>query len=465
MARWFGTFDLICVVLMAGCAAHADRLAQVREYYFAGNLGAAEALVDEGLRRGGPDREVWKLDRAILDLAAGRPKEAERWLREVRDAFDYLEQASAAEGVAAMLTDDTRLAYAGEDYEKILIRVFLALANLLADGEDALAYALQVNDCQERIIQSSADPAGQNPKLAYQRVALGAYLYAALREETHMNYDDAARGWARVVAWEPDFPYGRRDVERAARGRHSAPGCGVLYVLALVGRGPYKIEVEEMPTTVSLLLADRILSAAAKHTVAPTVAPVKVPKVAAMHNEIRNVDVLVDGRPAGSTATITDVTRIAIQQHEAVYPQIVARAVARRALKKGVFYAGKEMLGVSNQSLVNLGMDVAGIVWEATESADTRCWGLLPDRIQVLRLELPVGRHRIGLAPAGRYGRLGRQASAEVTIDDGRNTYLLAHFPTDRLVGRILVSGQPEEVPTVRASASAPAAHSPPPRQ
>lgn len=442
MARWVGASALVGVLLAAGCATHADRLAQVRGYFFAGNLGAAEALVDEGLRRGGPDGNVWKLDRAMLDLAAGRPKDAERRLREVRDAFDYLEQVSAAEGVAAMLTDDTRLAYAGEDYEKILIRVFLALANLMADGEDALAYALQVNDYQERIIRSGGDPGGQNPKLAYKRVALGAYLYAAFREETHANYDDAARGWARVVAWEPDFPYGRRDVERATHGRHSPPGCGVLYVLALVGRGPYKIEVEEMPTTVSLLIADRILSATARHTVAPTVAPVKVPKVAAMPNDIRNIDVMVDGRPAGFTATITDVTRIAIQQHEAVYPQIVARAVARRALKKGVFYAGKEMLGVSNHSLINLGMDVAGIVWEATESADTRCWGLLPDRIQVLRLELPVGRHRIGLAPAGRSGRFGNQASAEVTIDDGRNTYLLACFPTHRLVGRILVSGQ-----------------------
>lgn len=426
----------------AGCVSHANRLAEVREFFYAGHLEAAQAVVDEGLRRGGPDTDVWKLDGAILDLAAGRPRSAERVLREVRDRFDYLEQASAAEGVAAMLTDDNRLAYAGEDYEKILIRVFLALANLMDDRGDALAFALQVNDCQQRIIQAGADPSGNNPKLAYQRVALGAYLYGALCEETHLRYDDAARAWARVVAWEPDFPYGRCDVERAMYGRHSPPGHGVLYVFALVGRGPYKIEVEEMPTTVSLLIADRILSATAKHTVAPTIAPVKVPKVAVMHNEIRNLDVLVDGRPAGSTATITDVSRLAVQQYEAIYPGVVARAVARRALKKGVFYAGKEMLGVSNPSLLNLGMDVAGIVWEATESADTRCWGLLPDRIQVLRLELPVGRHRITLVPAGRSGRLGRQEPAEVIIDDGRNTYLLAHFPTDRLAGRILISGQ-----------------------
>ncbi len=83
-------------------------------------------------------------------------------------------------------------------------------------------------------------------------------------------------------------------------------------------------------------------------------------------------------------------------------------------------------------------MDVGGVVWEATESADTRCWGLLPDRIQVLRLELPAGEHRIGLRPANGTEVLGSEATKTVTIVDGRNTYLLANFPGPRLVGQIL---------------------------
>ncbi len=435
------TAGLVLVATALGCATHADRLAEVREYFYAGHLDAARAVVDKHLQRRDLDADVLKLDRAMIDLAAGRPQDAERTLREVRDAFDHLEQACAVEGLAAMLTDDNRRAYAGEDYEKILLRAFLALSNLFHDGGDALAYALQVNDCQERIIQSGAGPEGENPKLSYKRVALGAYLYALLREETHANYDDAARGWARVVDWEPDFPFGRYDVERAVYGRHSQPGNGVVYVFALVGRGPYKIETAEVPSTVALLMADRILSHTARHTVAPTVAPIKVPKVAVMHNEIRGVQVFVDGHAAGSAATITDVGHLAIQQYEAIYPQVLARAVARRAIKKGAFYAGKEVLGVANHSLVNVGMDLAGILWEATESADTRCWGLLPDRIQVLRLELPAGQHRIGLRPTGHRGWLGREESAAVTVEDGRNTYVLANFPTDRLVGKILVSG------------------------
>ena len=438
-----GSLRAICLVgllVLAGCRTYADRLHEVRGLFYAGQLDAASAALDRHLQKGGPRADVLKLDRAVVELCAGRPRQAERMLREVRDSLDYLEQASLAETALAAMTDDTNAAYAGEDYEKILLRVFLALANLMGDGGDATAYALQVGDVQQRIIQAGADQTGENPKLAYQRVALGAYLYGALCEETHANYDDVLRSAATVLEWEPSFAFGPGDLQRAQSGRHSAAGHGVLYVLALAGRGPRKEEAEEMPSTAALLIADRVLSATGKHTLPPTIAPLKVPKLVVSPWVFRGVEVSVGGRPAGTTATITDVGRLAAGQYEAIYPRVLARAIVRRTLKKGVLYAGKEALGVVNDSLGNAAMDLSGIVWEATESADTRCWGLLPDRIQVLRLELPAGEHEIGLCPVGgRYGG-GLRHAAKVEIADGRNTYLVANVPDDHVVGTILTS-------------------------
>jgi hypothetical protein len=80
------------------------------------------------------------------------------------------------------------------------------------------------------------------------------------------------------------------------------------------------------------------------------------------------------------------------------------------------------------------------VAWEASEAADTRCWGLLPGRIQVLRVELPAGKHEISLQPVV-YGSVGGpQEQQSVTIANGRNTYLLANFPDTRLVGKITTS-------------------------
>lgn len=434
-------FSAICLpawlFFAVGCATYEHRVVEIREAFYRNDLVAAATKIDDGLKKPKHDEEVLKLEKAIVELAAGRPQQAEETLREVRDKFDDYRQPSAGETALSMLTDANRKAYAGEDYEQVLILAMLAMSNLMHDGGDAVPYSLQVVDKQRQIVQAAVDDKGENIKASYRQVAIGPYLHGVLREETHLNYDDAERAHAMVVSWEPDFPYGRQDLERARHGHHSQAGHGVLYVFALVGRGPYKEESLEIASSAALLIADRIISHNAQYTLPPTIAPIKVPHVVLSPSAISKVGVLVDGHRLGTTETITDVGRMAVEQGEAVLPQVVAEAVVRRIVKKGVVYGAKEAIGQMN-GVANFALDAAGVVWEASESADTRCWGLIPDRIQVLRLELPAGEHRLGLQALAHYGAAGPEETTTVRIADGRNTYALANFPDLRLVGQIL---------------------------
>src|SRR5262249_19233949 len=158
----------------------------------------------------------------------------------------------------------------------------------------------------------------------------------------------------------------------------------------------------------ALLVADRIVSAVGKHSLPPTIAPVKVPRVVVPWNEVQAVGVAVDGRGMGHTETITDVGRMAVQPGAAPLPPVIGRAVARRVLKRAAVYGVKEGVpakqGTPEAALMEIGLDVAGVVWEATESADTRCWGLLPEKMQVLRVELPAGEHPLALQPVDQRG-------------------------------------------------------------
>jgi len=442
-------FSLMLAVLLlaAGCATHADRLRDVRAEFYEGNVASASLRLDKYIGAFPREVETFKLDKAVVELAAGRPKEAEKLLREARDALDYNSQASLGEKAGSMLTDDTHTAYAGEDYEKVLVRAMLAISNLMSGGADATAYALQVSDMQERIIATGAEGAQQNPKLSYKRVALGEYLHGAIDEASRIDYNEAARSYLKVCSWEPSFPYGRYDAERAMHGHHSQEGNGVLYVFALVGRGPYKVETVEAAATISMFAASAIVSATANHTIPPSVAPIKVPKVVVYHNPMNSVFVSADGRPIGPTATITDVGRLAVEQYQAIYPRVVVRAVIRRAAKEAIVYGAKEAMKTQNNSWSNLAMDVGGVVWQATESADCRCWGLLPDRIQVLRVELPGGDHLIHLQPDGGFGGpVG--ADATVRVEPGRNTYLMGVFADGHTIGKLLSSSSPAPAAT-----------------
>ncbi len=443
MSRFLGIFlALFLIAAGVGCSTHAHRLADIREAYYRGDLQQAESHIESAGKWKSKEADVLKLDRAMVLLLEGKTKEAEKLLREVRDNFDYLEQKDIGEFALSMVTDDQQLSYAGEDYEKVLVRAFLALSNLMHGGQDATAYALQVADKQQQIIQNGQSEDGRNPKESYKQVAVGAYINAAIRE-THMQYDEASRSLQQVCHWAPEFTSGRRELERVQKGRHSARGNGVVYVFTLVGRGPYKEESLEIPSQIALLVADRIISHNAEHTLPPTIAPIKVPKVVVPHNYVQGVQVLVNGQPQGKTETLTDIGRMAKEQNEALLPYVVGRAIARRITKKALIYGAKEVIDPDRYDLTDIALMIGGVIWEATESADTRCWGLLPDKIQVLRLELPAGTHELALQPVDHAGvPMGEIRTTPVRVDDGRNTYLLASFPTQYMVGNIITSNQ-----------------------
>lgn len=431
-------------LVMAGCATHADRLQPIRSEYYLGHLDRAEEILDKELPKHKREADVLKLDKALIELSAGRPRSAEKLLREVRDQFDYLEQTNVGEHAASYVTDDNAVAYSGEDYEKVLIRAFLAISNLMSDGGDAAAYALQVTEKQQEIITHVTEKYEDNAEipLAYKQVALGPYVRAMLSEESPLTLDDAAKARALVVNWAPDFPDAKADLQRAQYEVPIRAGHGALYVFTLVGRGPVKEEVEEEVSQMAMLVADRIISAVSPRGLPPTLAPVKVPKVMTPNNPADGVLVSVDGQRAGVTATLVDVGEMALRQQEALFPQIMGRLVARRFLKKGVIYGAKEIVDADPYSPASLALNVVGIAWEASESADTRCWGLLPEKIQVLRIDLPAGEHQLALQPAYGNTPVGKVATKTVRVAEGRNTYLLGNFPGQSLVGELSTNGE-----------------------
>lgn len=427
---------------LGGCSTHAKRIAQVRNHFYDGHLSDCREQLETLARNHRQDRDVANLDLAMVELLEGECDRAERRLKEVRDRFDHLEQTSLAEQTVSMWTDDSARAYAGEDYEKILIRVFLALANLMQDGTDAESYTLQIQDKQEaireRLGQNDATTPAEQPGFG---LPIGFYLRGMLREQTRQNYDDALRAYSQALAFMPDCMPLQWDINRVQHGVHSNPGCGVVIVFAMVGRGPYKIEVSEEPTSDALLIADRIVSAVGPYHLPPTIAPIKVPDVVVPPSDVDGVHISVGGRSIGPTASVANIEHLAETTYRSERNQIVARAVARRVVKKATVVTAKNSVGANG--LTALGMDLAGVAWEATESADTRCWGLLPHDIQVLRVEVPSGDHTLQLTPTLGTCYRGVPRAIDVHVDDGRNTYVLCWFPDSRLPGRALASHQP----------------------
>lgn len=438
-----GTIRLVAFTLGLatwGCSTHAHRLQQPRQLFYSNQLLEAHQQLDklaEKKRRS--DNTVVELDLAMVELLAGNPSSAEQRLRDVRDRWDHLEQDSAVESATSILTDDQRKSYSGEDYEKLLVRVFLALSSLMRDGVDAESYTLQTIEKFEDLREAAQTKWGDDVLPAYQVPPIAHYLRGILRESTFTNYDDALRAYQMTESLLPGAPFVLADIERVTSGVHSQRGHGVVYVIAMVGRGPYKVERAAQATSDALLIADRIVSAVGKYSVPPTLAPVKVPEIVSPGLPFEVVGVQVAGVPVATTQTLTDLNYLATQTFRAKLPSVMARAVARRVVKKSAVYVAKDQLNAS-APLASLAMDGLGVAWEATESADTRCWGLLPREIQIARMELPTGTHLLELEPVTNGHAVGRKTACEVRVSDGGNSYILGYWPDATPIGQILVN-------------------------
>ncbi len=368
----------------------------------------------------------------MAELALGNPAQAERALKSARDRFEDIAGHGAGEWFASVLLDDRQLDYEGADYEHVLVRAMLAAANLMAGGGDATAYALQVLE-RQRQIMDAFEQNGARPKQRYKLVAFGAYLRAILAEGDPLKADVAKRAYQEVLELEPGFGAAE---DALGRERHSAPGNGVVHVIALVGRGPLRVEAEEPCTAAVLAIAQVIWAIYRDRVTFPNIAAVKIPALAFHGDNPGEVVVEVDGGAAGATAAVTDVEATARAEFAAMRDWITARAALRRAFKIAVTEGVKETVnkpkrrGQEPDELTDLAISLGGLLWTSLEEADLRCWGLLPATFQVLRLELPAGEHEVALR-AGRHGAaVGAPQTVRVLVRDGFNTYVLGLVPT-----------------------------------
>ena len=408
-------------------------MVHVRGAYTAGDYEAAQHELDQ-LRRDDPgNAHVYALERSMTDLALGDAQAAEDDLRFARDRLDQLSSDDALAWLSSVMLDDRQLEYAGADYEQVLVRALLAVANLTTDGQDANAYALQVLERQLEIMHGY-EHEGTRPKLRYKQVAFGSYLRGILNEDDPVRVGVARQAFAKAAELEPRCKIARRALRRTSKGKHSSKGNGVVHVVCMVGRGPFRIEVAEQVGADILAMAQAIWADSRGRASLPNISSVKVPALAFHTDNPTEVHVTAGGAAPTLTEVVTDVEATAESEFIAMRDQTVARAVLRRAFKIAVTEGLKEVVNPRRKNRepsegTDLAIAIAGLLWTAAEGADLRCWSLLPATFQVARLELPAGQHSLSLRAGHGGAAVGPPQTVDVLVRDGFNTYVVAIVP------------------------------------
>ena len=461
---------LVAIACLPGCARSVATIGSARQAFAVGDLTTAAVTLKEVASEHSEVQETAELDMAVIELATGSPSAAERRLRAMRDRFDTAAKINPFSETAAVLTDDNAKRFRPAGYEEVMIRTMLAICSLAGDQVDAESYTLQAINRQSKLA-AKANKQGLDGGKIYQPIAIAPYLRGVLREATHHDYDDASRYYQLASTVQPDFTAAATDIARSKSGTHSAKGNGVLYVISCVGRGPVLQETIAPTTTATLAIASSVLNSATNQTsddeakengtdqsdpeevpALPNIASVKVPEVVIPESPVASVGIFVNGEPIGKTETLTNVAELAIRQNQAEMPWTIARAIVRRVTKEAAVASIGDAMGLEGTA-GSLFHFATASAWSGMEKADTRCWGLLPREIQVLRTELPAGSHQVQVVPLGcQNGLLSNGIQQPITIINGRNQYMIVMAPS----AEMHVVYQPQTVQDERSDSAEP---------
>lgn len=107
--------------------------------------------------------------------------------------------------------------------------------------------------------------------------------------------------------------------------------------------------------------------------------------------------VLVDGHPGDAARLPLDLSAAVMADEAEGRPWAIARAVARAGAKLAITRAIEEEAGEENETVGRILGAVANVGAALLERADTRSWALVPDRVEILRVDLPPGEHALAL--------------------------------------------------------------------
>ena len=435
-------------LFLSSCGISTEFTRSLDAHVAMGDYGdAVETVRDHREAYGDKSSVLYSLDMGLLFHYAGQMDSSTAYLLAAEREIEELYTKSVSLEAMSLLLNDNVLPYEGEDFEKVLVNVFLAL-NFAEKGEEDEA-VVEARKVDLKLREYARQYEGKN---AYQEDAFARYLAGVLYEsngeindafisyrkayEAYETYatqfgtvapdcllDDLVRTAGRLGFTEDALHYqelGGKAVDR------SDISTGSLVVVAYAGLSPLKSEVR---TSVSIPDNDGTI-----HTFQIAL-PKFTPRYAGSRTyavQVRgNRDSLVIG--SAQTRLAEDVTAIASRVLDdrlaLVYLKSGGRALlkflaaeqAKAAIKKSG--GGSESGGRGGNTLANLlGSLALDIAIGATEKADVRTWRTLPAQFQISRLMLQPGAYTVRVESSD--GEYSLPAEA-VTIRAGKTTFLL----------------------------------------
>jgi len=450
--RWGPVLLLLLSVTVVSACARGLPYARVDRALQEGNPAEGVAILEHAQDAyGSKSTALYLMDKGMIQYVAGRYSDSIQSLSAAEALTEDLYTRRIRSEVEAFLTSDNALPYEGEDFEKVLLNVFLALDYLhLGLWDDALVEARKV-DHKLTVL------ADRNEKrMTYTKDALARYLSGLLYEATGDRSNAFVAYRLALEAFEyyrksygtavPDLV--RQDLLRVSEALglnqehqeylQAFPGLtwqsekasgsnGELVFITQAGRAPLKrdlfVDIPFGVDALAVVLAtkrsdqfdryDHRATESILYGLTGRVVRLAIPQFVPRRSVIAYTEAMIangDSRYTARSVLMEDITAIALKDLEDRLFRTTVKSAARAAWK----YALAETVqagvrgSVGDKNTGALAGAVAGAIARslaiASEEADKRSWATLPDRVFVGRMRVPPGTYDVELRHIGTYG-------------------------------------------------------------
>jgi hypothetical protein len=368
---------------------------------------------------------------------------------------------SIGQQAASLFTNETRTNYRGEDFEKVLLRMFLGINFFMLGRYDEARIEFKgVNNELARIKNDRGESRyGQNVMAKY--LTGLAYEISGDLDKDQEDLEFAYIEYQQVLKLRPGYEAIKHDILRLAKKldyqddlarwkqEFSVTGAvaadddrGEVVIIAQTGRCAVKksrgklLEDRAMKAGVVTALATGNLAAGVTvGAVMGTIGQVENPIPAFVRRPGRIDHCLVRvGDTTFRAEMLEDVSAAAIANMEALYPLLAQKVAASIVVKAAASVAagiaakqisdgagGKSALGSLLGALAGIG---TGVALFAQIKPDLRCWHTLPDRLHLSRIALPQGNHEIVIEFRDATGALIKKKSHQLTVEKGKKVFI-----------------------------------------
>ncbi|MBN1501273.1 MAG: hypothetical protein JW982_14030 [Spirochaetes bacterium] len=445
---------VLTVFLMFSCTPNYNKQMQESEkLFYSGKYLQAAKLLLKKVNTKNKDQLLFMMECGAMFNAGNDYKRSNVALLAAEKLYPTL-AASVSKQAASIILNETTTNYRGENFELVLIHMYAGI-NFYRLGEidDARVEFMKVSNL---LASFKLD---KNRK--YDENLLAKYLTAVCYEmlgDINNDLNDIEYAYVelkQIYAINPNLPYLGQDLMRLAsklrdnedlsmwqkkfgRYRKENPDSADFVLVFQAGRSAIKKSrgklLQDVAMRAAIDVSIRGISlqqgvTAAGIIVALGVAEHPIPKFEKRSNKIDHIDIIIDGKKAGSTFNMVDVDKAAFLTMDDKYDKLMAKAAAGVVTKAVISivsgYSAKKIAEATD-------IPFAGLIGAATGAGvgaglasqikpDLRCWHSLPSNFQFFKISMPVGEYNIDLNYIDAAGNIVSKKSDKVKIEKDKD--------------------------------------------